>query len=79
MITAHPGCLCLTVSRDQGGNERLELIRLQGHHNCRQGKDVDIPDAAALVKHMVDREGRPLSFDYIRSLNYNGFDVEAHG
>ncbi|KAM4054612.1 hypothetical protein HRG_014917 [Hirsutella rhossiliensis] len=36
----------------------------------RGGKDVDVPDAAALIRQI----GAPISADYIRNLNFNGFD-----
>jgi hypothetical protein len=41
----------------------------------RQVKNVDLGDAAALIRYMVGRTHRPLSFGYVRGLNYNGFDV----
>ncbi|EJP69918.1 hypothetical protein CRV24_008873 [Beauveria bassiana] len=43
----------------------------------RQVKNVDTTDAAAIIKLMVSRVDypTPLSFEFIRGLNYNGFDV----
>ncbi|PQK11899.1 hypothetical protein BB8028_0003g05190 [Beauveria bassiana] len=43
----------------------------------RQVKNVDTTDAAAIIKLMVSRDdyATPLSFEFIRGLNYNGFDV----
>ncbi|KAM3557763.1 hypothetical protein MY1884_001691 [Beauveria asiatica] len=43
----------------------------------REHKDVDIPDAAAIIKLMASRDdyATPLSFDFIKGLNFNGFDV----
>ncbi|KAI5861529.1 hypothetical protein GGS23DRAFT_606122 [Durotheca rogersii] len=52
-------------------------LRRVSHARDRRGsKDVDIPDAAALIKYMVSRTNKPLSFDFARSLNYNGFDLK---
>ncbi|KAK5988935.1 hypothetical protein PT974_10432 [Cladobotryum mycophilum] len=51
-------------------------MRRVAHAQDRRGnKNVDIPDAAALVRYMVNQTNQPLSFEYIRGLNYNGFDV----
>ena len=41
----------------------------------RRYKDVDLPDAAALIRTMRKADDPPLSFEYIRGLNFNGFDV----
>jgi hypothetical protein len=38
-------------------------------------KPVDLPDAAALVKLMRDNGAPPLTFEYVRGLNFNGFDI----
>lgn len=41
----------------------------------RQVKDVDLEDAAALIRYMAGQTQQPLSFGYVRRLNYNGFDM----
>ncbi|KAM4056530.1 hypothetical protein HRG_003401 [Hirsutella rhossiliensis] len=51
-------------------------IRRVAHARSRRGvKDVDVPDAAALVRMMRTPGGPPLSFQYVRELNLNGFDA----
>lgn len=52
-------------------------VRRIGHaaQRAAEGKDVDLPDAAALVKSIIGTTGKPLTFAYVRGLNYNGFDV----
>jgi len=52
-----------------------KLRRVAHAKDRRKQKDVDIPDAAALIRRMVSDSGRPLTFEYTSSLNYNGFDV----
>jgi len=52
-------------------------LRRVAHARGRRGnKDVDLSDAAALVR-LMRRPGNqpPLSFQYVRGLNLNGFDV----
>ncbi|PMB68139.1 hypothetical protein BM221_006316 [Beauveria bassiana] len=43
----------------------------------QQVKNVDTTDAAAIIKLMVSRDdyATPLSYELIRGLNYNGFDI----
>lgn len=43
----------------------------------RRDKNVDAPDAAAIIKLMTSRDDyeTPLSLEFLRGLNYNGFDV----
>lgn len=51
-------------------------MRRVAHARSRRGvKDVDVPDAAALVRFMRAPGDPPVSFQYIRELNLNGFDV----
>lgn len=52
-----------------------KLRRVAHARDRRKKKDVDISDAAALVKLMRNSGGLPLSFQWIRNLNLNGFDV----
>ncbi|KAK2595120.1 hypothetical protein QQS21_007146 [Conoideocrella luteorostrata] len=52
-------------------------VRRVSHSRSHRGcKDVDLPDAAALI-HLMRKEGDklPISFQYVRDLNFNGFDV----
>ncbi|ATY65099.1 hypothetical protein CCM_05027 [Cordyceps militaris CM01] len=53
-------------------------IRRVAHATDRQReKNVDTPDAAAIIKLMASRDeyATPLTFEFLRGLNYNGFDV----
>ncbi len=53
-------------------------IRRVAYATDRQkGKNVDMLDAAAIIKLMTSRDdySTPLTFDFIRSLNFNGFDL----
>ncbi|KAG5992922.1 hypothetical protein E4U43_003620 [Claviceps pusilla] len=53
-------------------------VRRVSHSDSRRGcKNVDLPDAAALI-HLMRRggDGLPISFQYIRELNLNGFDLQ---
>ncbi|EPE06569.1 hypothetical protein F503_02697 [Ophiostoma piceae UAMH 11346] len=52
-----------------------KVRRVSHAQDRRKTKDVDIPDSAAIIAYMVSKTGKPLSFDYIKSLNENGFDV----
>ncbi|GAB0137069.1 hypothetical protein EsDP_00005352 [Epichloe bromicola] len=53
-------------------------VRRVSHSRSRRGhKNVDLPDAAALIHLMrKDGDGLPISFQYIRDLNLNGFDLQ---
>ncbi|OAA64212.1 hypothetical protein SPI_02859 [Niveomyces insectorum RCEF 264] len=52
-----------------------KMRRVSHVHDRRKKKDVDITDAAAIIAYMVKSTGKPLSFEYVRGLNENGFDV----
>lgn len=54
-----------------------KIRRIAHATNRRKQKNVDTPDAAAIVKLMTSRDdyATPLSFEFIQGLNYNGFDV----
>ncbi|QPG97304.1 hypothetical protein C2857_006120 [Epichloe festucae Fl1] len=56
-------------------------VRRVSHSRSRRGhRNVDLPDAAALIHLMnlmrKDGDGLPISFQYIRDLNLNGFDLQ---
>lgn len=67
--------LCVFAGRLDWALER-KVRRIAHTRRHEQGKDVDLTDAVALLKRMVDMAGRPLTFESVRALNYNGFDVE---
>lgn len=51
-------------------------IRRVAHARDRRGtKDVDVPDATALLRLMRSRGGPLMTFEHVRGLNFNGFDV----
>ncbi|KAG5982776.1 hypothetical protein E4U55_001382 [Claviceps digitariae] len=52
-------------------------VRRVSHSDSRRGQlDVDLPDAAALIHLMRGGGGGlPISFQYLRELNLNGFDL----
>lgn len=54
-----------------------KIRRVAHAEERKKEKNVDTPDAAALIKLMTSRDDydTPLSFEFIRGLNYNGFDV----
>ncbi|KAG5928607.1 hypothetical protein E4U42_000321 [Claviceps africana] len=53
-------------------------VRRVSHSGSRRGpKNVDLPDAAALIHLMREGgDGLPISFQYVRELNINGFDLQ---
>ncbi|KAG6036383.1 hypothetical protein E4U41_005734 [Claviceps citrina] len=54
-----------------------KLRRMSHSRNRRGYKNVDLPDAAALIHLMRgDGDGLPISFQYVRDLNLNGFDLQ---
>lgn len=74
-ITVYEGAnLVVYAGRLDWALER-KLRRAAHAEDRRKDKDVDVPDAAALIHFMIGDAGRPLTFDYVRGLNYNGFDV----
>jgi hypothetical protein len=52
-----------------------KIRRIAHVRDRRMIKNVDVPDAAALVRLMRRPGDPPISFQYIRELNLNGFDV----
>lgn len=52
-----------------------KMRRVAHAKDRRLDKNVDVSDAAALVSYMAGRSGHPLTFDYVKGLNYNGFDL----
>ncbi|XWW92732.1 hypothetical protein V2A60_000658 [Cordyceps javanica] len=77
-ITLYVGAnLIIYAGRLDWALER-KLRRIAYDEGRRREKPVDTPDAAAIIKLMIDRGDykTPLSFEFLRGLNYNGFDVE---
>lgn len=57
-----------------------KIRRISYSRDRRRDKDVDVSDAAALIKYMIRaQDGKPLSFEFVRGLNYNGFDLPPTG
>ncbi|KXX79277.1 hypothetical protein MMYC01_203968 [Madurella mycetomatis] len=52
-----------------------KIRRVAHSRDRRRHKDVDVSDAAALVRLIKPQDGPPLSFKYIRELNLNGFEI----
>jgi hypothetical protein len=51
-------------------------VRRLAHSTERKiRKPVDLPDAAALIRLMRDNGAPELSWEYVRALNFNGFDI----
>lgn len=74
-IVIYPGVnLCVYAGKLEWALER-KVRRIAHTRRAEQGKDVDMRDAAALIKQIVEKTGQPLTYDYVRGLNYNGFDL----
>lgn len=54
-----------------------KIRRVAHAQDRRREKNVDTPDAAAIIKLMTSRDdyATPLSLEFLKGLNYNGFDV----
>ncbi|POR36400.1 Uncharacterized protein TPAR_03404 [Tolypocladium paradoxum] len=74
-ITVYEGAnLIIYAGRLDWALER-KIRRVAHARDRRMRKDVDVSDAAALVRRVRRHGEPPISFQYIRELNFNGFDV----
>lgn len=52
-----------------------KVRRVSYSQERQRTKNVDTTDAAAIIRLMREQQGKPITAEYLRSLNYNGFDL----